>query len=94
MCVRCFLAFSPVLQQKHDMEALGKVMKERNLACDVVNFGDQSANKKELFDTLIAAADNNGNCHILHVEPGCSVRRALSRFIIYVVICLLNWTYT
>lgn len=81
-----------MFQPKLEGEALGKMMKERNLACDAVTFGDQSANKKEIFDTLVAAADNNGNCHILHVEPPCSVRRALSsRFII---ICLLNWTYS
>ncbi|GJR85462.1 26S proteasome non-ATPase regulatory subunit 4 [Tanacetum coccineum] len=62
-----------MLQYKHEIKALGKVMKGRNLACDAVNFGDQSENKKELLDTLIVAADNNGNCHILHVEPKCSV---------------------
>nr|GEW35219.1 RNA-directed DNA polymerase, eukaryota, reverse transcriptase zinc-binding domain protein [Tanacetum cinerariifolium] len=51
-----------VLQHKDEMKALGKVMKEKDLACDVFNFGDQSENKKKLLDTLIAAADNNENC--------------------------------
>ncbi|GKB13368.1 hypothetical protein Tco_0847291 [Tanacetum coccineum] len=77
-CV-CGRVSGVVVQQKHEVEALGKVMKERNLACDAVNFGDQSANKKELFDTLIAAMDNNGNWHILHIKHPCPIGHALSR---------------
>ncbi|GKB03799.1 hypothetical protein Tco_0831942 [Tanacetum coccineum] len=64
---------------RHEVEALGKVMKERNLACDAVNFGDQSANKKEIFNTLIVAMDNNGNWHILHIKHPCPIGHALSR---------------
>ena len=64
------------------VRSLGKVLKERNIACDAISFGDPASNKKELFDTLIDVADNNGNCNLLHVPPASTVLDALSRFII------------
>ncbi|GJX96356.1 dehydroascorbate reductase 2 [Tanacetum coccineum] len=42
-------------------------------------FGDPAENKHELFDTLIAVADKNGNCNVLHVPPESSVCDSLLR---------------
>ncbi|GJR85719.1 hypothetical protein Tco_0209730 [Tanacetum coccineum] len=40
----------------------------QDIACDAINFGHQSLDKRELFESLVAAAQNNGNSHILHVK--------------------------
>ncbi|GJU17381.1 hypothetical protein Tco_1145347 [Tanacetum coccineum] len=45
-------------------------------------FGDPAENKHELFDTLIAVADKNGNCNVLHVPPESSVCDSLLRSLI------------
>nr|GEU66403.1 callose synthase 9 [Tanacetum cinerariifolium] len=52
---------------------LGEVLKERNIAFDAMCFGDPAENKQELFLTLIALADNNNNCNLLHVPHGSSL---------------------
>ena len=79
MSVVCFLPFSPVYDEMGDMQILGKGMKDKNVACDAISFGDPARNKQKLFETLIATADNNGNCNHLHVPPGSSVCDALRR---------------
>ncbi|PWA79443.1 26S proteasome non-ATPase regulatory subunit 4 [Artemisia annua] len=72
-------AGGPVYDEKDDVQMFGEVLKERNVACDAISFGDPKRNKQELFDILVAAADNNGNCNVLHVPPESSVRDALLR---------------
>nr|GFD10739.1 dehydroascorbate reductase 2 [Tanacetum cinerariifolium] len=73
----------PVHYEKDYMKELGQAMKEKNVACDAISFGHSSGrpakNKKELFDTLIAAADNNGNCNHVHVPPNSTVVATLWR---------------
>ncbi|GJU32090.1 dehydroascorbate reductase 2, partial [Tanacetum coccineum] len=61
-----------VYDTKDGVQMLGEVLKERNIACDAICFGDPVKNKHELFHTLIALVDNNGNCNLLHVPPGSS----------------------
>ncbi|PWA35974.1 dehydroascorbate reductase 2 [Artemisia annua] len=69
-----------VYHRIHHIEILGEAMKRRNLACDVINFGDQFMGKKKLLNRLIDIVDNNnGNCNICHVPPELSVCEALSR---------------
>ncbi|GJS16301.1 26S proteasome non-ATPase regulatory subunit 4 [Tanacetum coccineum] len=57
---------------------LGLWLKKWDIAFDAVNFADQSSHKKELFETLVAAAENKRNSRILHVEPHLSVSQALA----------------
>ena len=55
-------------------------MKDNNVACDVISFGDPYMDKRDLFEALIRSADKDGNCNICHVPPESSVPEALSRF--------------
>ncbi|GJV09782.1 dehydroascorbate reductase 2 [Tanacetum coccineum] len=57
---------------------LGLWLKKWDIAFDAVNFADQSSHKKELFETLVAVAENKRNSRILYVEPHLSVSQALS----------------
>ncbi|GKF14234.1 dehydroascorbate reductase 2, partial [Tanacetum coccineum] len=70
-------AGGPLYYDKDAMEDLGQALKEKNVACDAISFGHPARNKKELFDTLIAAADNYGNCNLVHVQPNSTVLAAL-----------------
>ncbi|GJW60875.1 dehydroascorbate reductase 2 [Tanacetum coccineum] len=70
-------AGGPVYYEKDDMKEFGQEFKEKNVACDAISFGHPARNKKELFDTLIAAADNYGNCNLVHVQPNSTVLAAL-----------------
>ncbi|GJS97014.1 dehydroascorbate reductase 2 [Tanacetum coccineum] len=63
---------------------LGKQMKDSNVACDVISFGDPYMEKRLFFDTLIRLADNDGNCNICHVPPELSARQALYRSQIFI----------
>ncbi|PWA75122.1 dehydroascorbate reductase 2 [Artemisia annua] len=54
-------------------------MKENNVACDVISFGDPYMDKRDLFEALIRSADKDGNCNVCHVPPESSVPEALSR---------------
>ncbi|GKE05018.1 dehydroascorbate reductase 2 [Tanacetum coccineum] len=72
-------AGGPVYEEMGEVQILGKAMKDRNVACDVISFGDPAINKQQLFKTLIDAADNNGNCNLLHVPSDSSVHDALLR---------------
>nr|GEU36981.1 hypothetical protein [Tanacetum cinerariifolium] len=58
---------------------LGKVIKDNNVACDVISFGDPYMEKRLFFDTLIRLVDNDGNSNVCHVPPESSVRQALYR---------------
>nr|GEU91764.1 dehydroascorbate reductase 2 [Tanacetum cinerariifolium] len=68
-----------VFAEMGDVQKLGKAMKDMNVACDVISFGDPARNKQQLFKTLIDVADNNGNCNLLYVPPDSTVRDALLR---------------
>ncbi|GKC63333.1 26S proteasome non-ATPase regulatory subunit 4 [Tanacetum coccineum] len=58
---------------------LGLWLKNKDIAFDAVNFAHQSSHKREeLFETLVAAAENKRNSRILHVEPHLSVSQALA----------------
>nr|GEX19140.1 26S proteasome non-ATPase regulatory subunit 4 homolog [Tanacetum cinerariifolium]GEX20340.1 26S proteasome non-ATPase regulatory subunit 4 homolog [Tanacetum cinerariifolium] len=57
---------------------LGQWLKKWDIAFDAVNFADQSSHKKELFETLVNAAENKRNSRVLHVEPHLSVSQALA----------------
>ncbi|GJR68991.1 dehydroascorbate reductase 2 [Tanacetum coccineum] len=70
-------AGGPIYYEKDDMKEFGQAFKEKNVACDAISFGHPARNKKELFDTLIAAADNYGNCNLVHVQPNSTVLAAL-----------------
>ncbi|PWA58864.1 26S proteasome non-ATPase regulatory subunit 4 [Artemisia annua] len=73
-------SFCPVYHSIQYIESLGESMKRGNLACDVINFGDQFMKKKIHFNKLIDIVDNNsGKCNICHVPPELSVCEALSR---------------
>ncbi|GKD64365.1 dehydroascorbate reductase 2, partial [Tanacetum coccineum] len=72
-------AGGPVYEEMDEVQILGKAMKDRNVACDVISFGDPAINKQQLFKTLIDAADNNRNCNLLYVPPNFTVEDALFR---------------
>ncbi|GKA67377.1 26S proteasome non-ATPase regulatory subunit 4 [Tanacetum coccineum] len=60
-------------------KSVGLWLKKWDIACDAVNFGHQSSDKRDIFEALVAAAQNNCNSHILHVKDDISVSQALSR---------------
>nr|GEV90303.1 dehydroascorbate reductase 2 [Tanacetum cinerariifolium] len=70
-------AGDPVYEEMHQVRILGKAMKDKNVACDVISFGDPTLNKQQLFKPLIDAADNNRNCNLLYVPPNFTVEDAL-----------------
>ncbi|PWA46054.1 26S proteasome non-ATPase regulatory subunit 4-like protein [Artemisia annua] len=68
-----------IYDSKDDANRLGLWLKKHDIACDAVNFGHQSSsNKREVFEALVAGAQNKGNSHILHVKDDTSVSEALS----------------
>ncbi|PWA95816.1 dehydroascorbate reductase 2 [Artemisia annua] len=60
----------------HRGRILATQLKDLNVACDVISFGDPYLDKKEFFDTF---ADHHGNCNVCYVPPESSVCEALSR---------------
>nr|GEX86195.1 dehydroascorbate reductase 2 [Tanacetum cinerariifolium] len=70
-------AGGPVYEEMRQVQILGKAMKDRNVACDVISFGDPAINKQQLFKPLIDVADNNRNCNLLYVPPNFTVEDAL-----------------
>ncbi|GJZ14365.1 dehydroascorbate reductase 2, partial [Tanacetum coccineum] len=66
-----------VYEEMDEVQSLGEAMKDRNVACDVISFGDPAINKQKLFKTLIDAADNNRNCNLLYVPPNFTVEDGL-----------------
>nr|GEV25822.1 leucine-rich repeat protein [Tanacetum cinerariifolium] len=79
VCWRVRMSVVRVFAEMGDVQKLGKAMKDMNVACDVISFGDPARNKQQLFKTLIDVADNNGNCNLLYVPPDSTVRDALLR---------------
>ena len=77
-----WIFFSRVYHTMGYLETLGKRFKRSNVACDVINFGDQYRDKKKILNQFINIVDNEGNCNICHVPPELSVCEALSRFIL------------
>ncbi|GJU27845.1 dehydroascorbate reductase 2 [Tanacetum coccineum] len=67
-------------------KSVGLLLKEWDIACDAVNFGYQASHKKELFEALVAVAQNNGNSHNLHAKDDIIVSQALSRFPLLVLL--------
>jgi glutathione S-transferase len=55
---------------------LATALKDLNVACDVISFGNPYMDKRKFFDTF---ANDNGNCNVCHVPPESSVCEALSR---------------
>ncbi|GKE37709.1 hypothetical protein Tco_1461114, partial [Tanacetum coccineum] len=55
----------PICRVSIKGSVIEEVLKERNIACDAICFGDPADNKQELFLTLIAF-------NLLHVPPGSS----------------------
>ncbi|PWA65710.1 dehydroascorbate reductase 2 [Artemisia annua] len=63
---------------------LGTEMKDEDVACDVISFGDPYMNKRQFFYKLVRSADKDGNCNICHVPPESSLLEALSRSQIFI----------
>ncbi|CAD6204977.1 unnamed protein product [Miscanthus lutarioriparius] len=60
----------PVKDEKNLLEVIGKNLKKNNVALDVVNFGESDDEKPEKLEALVAAVNNGGNSHIIHIPAG------------------------
>ncbi|GEQ67769.1 hypothetical protein JCM33374_g1434 [Metschnikowia sp. JCM 33374] len=60
---------SPVRESDKELEKLAKKMKKNNVAVDIVNFGEESANTAKL-EKFHAAVNNHDNSHLVTVSPG------------------------
>ncbi|MQL92824.1 hypothetical protein Taro_025458, partial [Colocasia esculenta] len=65
-------AGSPIKHDKKTLEAIGKKLKKNSVALDIVDFGEEEDGKPEKLEALLAAVNNNGSSHIVHVPPGSS----------------------
>ncbi|KAJ6840047.1 26S proteasome non-ATPase regulatory subunit 4-like protein [Iris pallida] len=66
------LVGSPVKYDKKTLETIGKKLKKNSVSLDVVDFGEADDEKSEKLEALVAAVNNNGSSHIVHVPPGPS----------------------
>lgn len=71
---------------KDILELMGKYLKRKNVALDVVSFADEDRefdkHKTESLQAFVAAADNDNNSHFAHVScHKSSARKILVRFI-------------
>ena len=62
--------YSPVKHEKKMLEMIGRKLKKNSVALDIVNFGEEDEQKTEKLEALLAAVNNNGTSHIVHVPPG------------------------
>ncbi|KAJ6819387.1 26S proteasome non-ATPase regulatory subunit 4-like protein [Iris pallida] len=65
-------AGSPVKYDKKTLEAIGRKLKKNSVSLDVVDFGEDDSEKFDKLEALVAAVNNNGSSHIVHVPPGPS----------------------
>ncbi|KAL3844997.1 hypothetical protein ACJIZ3_002400 [Penstemon smallii] len=65
-------AGSPVKYDKKVLELIGRKLKKNSVALDIVNFGEEDAEKTEKLEALLAAVNNNDSSHIVNVPPGAS----------------------
>ncbi|ONK72636.1 uncharacterized protein A4U43_C04F21460 [Asparagus officinalis] len=63
-------AGGPVKYEKKTLEAIGRKLKKNSVSLDVVDFGEDEDGKSEKLEALVAAVNNNGSSHIVHVPPG------------------------
>ncbi|XP_020247904.1 26S proteasome non-ATPase regulatory subunit 4 homolog [Asparagus officinalis] len=63
---------SPVKYEKKTLETIGKKLKKNSVSLDVVDFGEAEDGKSEKLESLVAAVNNNGSSHIVHVPAGPS----------------------
>jgi len=66
------LCSSPVKYDKKALETIGRKLKKNSVSLDVVDFGETEDGKSEKLEALVAAVNNNGSSHIVHVPPGPS----------------------
>ncbi|KAK9897631.1 hypothetical protein P389DRAFT_169612 [Cystobasidium minutum MCA 4210] len=52
-----------------DLVKLGKRLKKNNVACDIVNFGEDVANEEKLRE-FVEAVNSQDNSHLVSVAPG------------------------
>ena len=82
---------SPVKYDKKTLEAIGRKLKKNSVSLDVVDFGEAEDEKSVKLEALVAAVNNNGSSHIVHVPPGPS---ALSDVLIrLVLIIFFNFSF-
>lgn len=62
--------FSPVNYDKKVLEMIGKKLKKNSVALDIIDFGEEDDGKPEKLEALLAAVNNNGSSHIVHISPG------------------------
>eukprot|EP00708_Paratrimastix_pyriformis_P003594 GAFH01002379.1.p1 GENE.GAFH01002379.1~~GAFH01002379.1.p1 ORF type:complete len:391 (-),score=40.84 GAFH01002379.1:19-1080(-) len=63
---------SPIAEDKASLEKLGKQLRRSNIALDVVSFGEVVDNTEKL-ETLVNAANKDGNSHLVTIPPGPSI---------------------
>ncbi|XP_059455694.1 26S proteasome non-ATPase regulatory subunit 4 homolog [Corylus avellana] len=63
-------AGSPVNYDKKVLETIGKKLKKNSVALDIIDFGEEDDGKPEKLEALLAAVNNNGHSHMVHVSPG------------------------
>jgi 26S proteasome regulatory subunit N10 len=49
---------------------IGKKLKKNSVALDIIDFGEEDDGKPEKLEALLAAVNNNGHSHMVHVSPG------------------------
>ncbi|CAN1192512.1 26S proteasome non-ATPase regulatory subunit 4 homolog [Linum perenne] len=64
---------SPINYDKKKLEAIGKKLKKSSVCLDIVDFGEEDYGKPEKLEAFVAAANNNGSSHIVHIPPGPDV---------------------
>lgn len=52
------------------LETIGKKLKKNSVALDIIDFGEEDDGKPEKLEALLAAVNNNGRSHMVHVSPG------------------------
>ncbi|GJR04516.1 26S proteasome non-ATPase regulatory subunit 4 [Tanacetum coccineum] len=73
----------PLNASKADMEGLGRFLKDKDIAVDVVWFHDthriRNEVKKERLEAFVAAVNNNHHpSHIAYLEDGCDVCQVIT----------------
>ncbi|GJV94339.1 zinc finger, CCHC-type containing protein [Tanacetum coccineum] len=72
----------PLNSSKADMEGLGRFLKDKDIAVDVVWFRDthhiRNKVKKERLEAFVVAVNNNNTSHIAYLEDGCDVCQVLT----------------
>eukprot|EP01098_Paradermamoeba_levis_P003100 TRINITY_DN1446_c0_g1_i4.p1 TRINITY_DN1446_c0_g1~~TRINITY_DN1446_c0_g1_i4.p1 ORF type:complete len:443 (-),score=190.39 TRINITY_DN1446_c0_g1_i4:209-1537(-) len=68
----CFVGSPLVHTDKEELIRLAKRLKKNNIAVDVINFGEQEANRDKL-ESFVKTVNNNDNSHIISVPAGPNI---------------------